>query len=483
MEAAERLPFLCKSHDYVLPPDFTVIIFDFKSLLFMKLNYHLLLGVSILLFACKKNGPKVYNIAIDQQNAYGGNLDEYLNGMAALPNNDIVSVGWTTTNNDGDVGPINGNDEAWIIRTNTSGNKVWAHTYGGGLGDYFNHVISTADNGILAVGSTRSNDGDIHPDSANGNYDAWVVKLNGSNGNIEWQRNLGGSNSDKGICAIQTRSGNYIIAGYTNSNDGDVHSGNKGGEDVWVIKLSPTGSIIWEKTYGGSSVDRAGSMILLPDDNVLLASNSGSRNGDVPDGHGLMDIWVKKINTQNGSIIWKKSIGGQGEESVAFNSLTRSSDGEYIIAGQTRGIADGDLVGTGRGWPVTQADICVFKCKDNGAITWVKRFGGEDDEIDGAVLATSDGGVVISTTTISTSGDITTPYGSYDIFVFQLDAAGNKLWQKTFGGTSADFARAVIRNSSGKLILGNDTESNDHDVSGNHSDGYVDFWIVKLKGD
>ena len=105
---------------------------------------------------------------------------------------------------------------------------------GGSYQDDVNSKKQTSDGGYIIAGLTDSNDGDVSGN--HGDYDSWVVKLS-SSGAIQWQKCLGGSDYDGASSIQQTSDGGYIVAGGTMSNDGDV-SGNHGGADFWVVKLS-----------------------------------------------------------------------------------------------------------------------------------------------------------------------------------------------------------------------------------------------------
>src|SRR5688572_10009149 len=97
---------------------------------------------------------------------------------------------------------------------------------------------------------------------------------------IEWQKSLGGSNTDVAEYVQQTIDGGYIVAGYSSSNDGDA-SGNHGSSDFWVVKLTPTGTLEWQKSHGGSNVDIATSLQQTLDGGYIVAGASKSSDGDV----------------------------------------------------------------------------------------------------------------------------------------------------------------------------------------------------------
>jgi hypothetical protein len=165
------------------------------------------------------------------------------------------------------------------------------------------------------------------------------VKLN-SSGDIEWQKCLGGTNWDVAYTIQQTSDGRFIVAGYTESNDGDV-SGNHGNSDYWVVKLDSSGDILWQKCLGGTSWDFANSIQQTSDGGFIVAGYTESNDGDVSGNHGGSDAWVVKLNS-SGDIEWQKCLGGTGDEYV--NSIKQTSDGGFIVAGCTKS-NDGDVLG------------------------------------------------------------------------------------------------------------------------------------------
>jgi hypothetical protein len=187
------------------------------------------------------------------------------------------------------------------------------------------------------AGYTNSNDGDVTGN--HGSNDFWVVKLN-STGVLQWQKTLGGSGSDKATSVQQTADGGYIVAGYTNSTNGDV-TGNHGSNDFWVVKLNSTGLLQWQKTYGGNSSDVAYSIQQTTDFGYIVAGCTNSNNGDVTGYHGTMDYWVTKLDSA-GILQWQKTLGGYDYE--AANSIQQTADGGYIVAGWTYS-TNGDVTG------------------------------------------------------------------------------------------------------------------------------------------
>jgi hypothetical protein len=162
-----------------------------------------------------------------------------------------------------------------------------------------------------------------------------------SSGVVQWQNCLGGSNIDIAHAVQQTLDGGYIIAGQTLSNDGDITNLHGNSSDYWIVKLSSSGSLEWQKTYGGSMTDQAYSIQQTLDSGYIVAGRAYSIDGDVNGLHGTIDCWIVKLNS-TGSILWNKCLGGASAEEAY--SIKQSSDGGYIIAGKTRS-TDGDVTG------------------------------------------------------------------------------------------------------------------------------------------
>jgi hypothetical protein len=117
------------------------------------------------------------------------------------------------------------------VKLDTNGNIIWQKTFGGTGDDIANNIQPTRDGKCVVAGSTFSNDGDIT--NNHGDSDYWVIKLD-ANGNMIWQKTLGGSAEDIAGSIFQAKDGSYIIAGYTYSNDGDTKN-NIGGQDYWLV--------------------------------------------------------------------------------------------------------------------------------------------------------------------------------------------------------------------------------------------------------
>ena len=327
-------------------------------------------------------------------------------------------------------------------------------------------VRQTSDNGSIVVGTTSSTD--EYAQGNHGGEDILVLKLN-SQGSVEWYKCLGGSSNDYPTGVQQTFDGGYIISGAAYSNDGDV-SGNHGGYDVWVIKLDSSGSIIWQKTYGGTKVDvPTGGIALTKDSGYIVACQSNSFDGDVTEkGNGFDDYWIIKLD-QAGSIIWQKKFGGSYEEFPT--KIDQTFDGGYIIGGYTNS-TDGDISGNHGGVD----DAWIIKIDSIGNLTWQKCIGGSLRDENRGIKQTKDSGFIASITVKSNDGDITGNHGNQDYMLAKLDKNGGLTWTKCYGGSGDDICEDIQLVNGYYLITGS-SNSIDGDVSGNHGD--YDYWTVK----
>jgi len=365
----------------------------------------------------------------------------------------------------------------------------WQRCLGGSASDGASSIQQTADGGFIIAGGSCSNDGDVSGNHGNG--DCWVVKLN-SAGNIIWQKSLGGSGSEWAKSIQQTTDGGFIIAGLSNSTDGDVSGHHPGGyydsdsiwheyTDYWVVKLDPAGNIIWQKCFGGSSSDWASSIQQTADGGYIVAGKTRSNDGDVSGNHGSGDYWVVKLNSV-GEIQWQKCLGGSDND-VAY-SIHQTSDGGFIVAGKSYS-NDGDVSGNhGSG------DCWIVKLDSAGEILWQKCLGGSDWDVAHSIQQTTDGGFIVAGYSHSANGDVSGNHGSADYWIVKLDSAGNIIWQKCLGGSDWDVAYSIQQTTDGGFIVVGVSNSNDGDITGHHPGGYYDsdstwyeypdYWVVKL---
>lgn len=404
---------------------------------------------------------------IEWQKALGGNADDLAYSVGQTSDNGYIVAGMVMSN-DGDVSGNHGGVgfDAWVVKLDEFGTLQWQKALGGTGVEYAQSVKQTADGGYIVAGYTDSNDGDVIGN--HGGQDFWVVKL-GNSGTIEWQKSLGGSGNDGASNIIQTTDDGYIVTGYTMSNNGDV-SGNHGNQDQWVVKLDGNGAIQWQKTYGGTSNEAGRSIQQTTDGGYIVAGISSSNDGDVSNNQGDYDYWIVKINSK-GDIEWEKSFGGLGEEGLL--AVRQTAEGGYITAGWT-GSNNGDITGNHG-----QEDGWVVKLSASGSMEWERAFGGSLSDATLDIIQTSDSGYTIAGYTGSNDGDVTGTQGGYDYWAIKIGPGGTIEWQKTFGGNGGDFAYGIVQAADGGYVLAGSSLSSNGDVTSDHT-GSNEYWVVKL---
>jgi hypothetical protein len=210
--------------------------------------------------------------------------------MAAASDGGFLMAG-RTISTDGDVPDYHGVYDGWVIKLNAAGQLVWKKALGGSDNDYIHSVTGTADGGAMVTGYTTSTDGDVT--NNHGGADYWVVKLN-ANGNMVWQKTLGGSLNDGAYAIAPAADGGCIVSGFSESVDGDVTAFH-GLSDAWVVRLDVNGRLVWQKSVGGTSVDRGSCITPVSNNGFIVAGYTYSNDGDVTGNHGNIDFWLFKI--------------------------------------------------------------------------------------------------------------------------------------------------------------------------------------------
>jgi hypothetical protein len=319
---------------------------------------------------------------------------------------------------------------------------IWEKSYGGTRSDVANSILATSDGGYIIAGSSQSSDGDVSINK--GNYDYWIVKID-SVGNIEWEKSYGGSEADMAQSIVETDDNSYIIAGSTSSH----HSGDVTGnpsitymDSYWIVKLDFYGNRVWRKCFGGSVYDQAFGIIKDKHGDFVIAGTSSSTNGNVTDHYGFADIWLVKINTL-GNIIWTKSYGGTSVEQA--RAIANTNNG-YIITGSSS-VVNGDVT-TNYG----NSDVWVVRTDFDGNIIWQKSYGGSEREIAYSITSDNKGNFFIAGTTKSNDGMITEYFGDTDFWIIKIDSLGELLWQKTIGGPSTEHPYSICVTDDGGCI-------------------------------
>jgi len=418
----------------------------------------------VLIAGCVFNGFSQNAPDIEWEKNFGGTLWDEPECIEQTSDGGHIAAG-ITYSIDLDVTGNHGLIDVWVVKLDATGNLLWQSALGGSEYEGAHSIKETSDGGFILVGYSTSIDGQVT--NNHGANDIWLVKLDGQ-GNLLWQRSLGGSYEDIGMSIVELSSTDIVVAAMSSSLDGDV-TGNHGFADFWIIKLDATGNIIWENSFGGSLTDRPYCIIEVNNGDLVITGSTKSNDGDVSGNHGDHDVWLIKID-DSGNLIWQKTFGGSDQD-VGI-SIDGTADGGCVIAGHTSS-NDGDVTGN-----YGYSDIWVIKLDTIGNMEWQKNYGGSITDIAKSIQQTDDGGYIVAGGTNSSDGDVTNLQGIWDYWILKLDSIGDLIWQKTFGGSQGDIGSSVIETVDNGFVVAGYSYSSDGDVLSNN--GQTDFWIIKL---
>ncbi len=429
----------------------------------MKIKFLLFIFLSAT--ACLKSQP-----VIQWEKSLGGNIEDLATCVQQTSDSGYIIAGYSFSDS-GSFSNNHGNDDYWIVKLDKAENIQWKKLFGGSSYEYAYCIQQTSDEGYIIAGESSSNNGNVTGNHGSG--DCWILRLD-SLGSIKWEKSFGGTEGDAAQSVQQTSDGGFIIAGSSASKNGDV-SHNHGQNDYWVVKLNNEGNIDWENSFGGTKDDVAYSVKQTSDGGYIVAGTTSSNDKDVLGFHGYYDYWVVKLNSE-GHAQWTKCLGGLGDDEAT--SIQQTSDGGYIVAGRAASDNNGDVTGNHGGY-----DYWIVKLDKSGNLKWEKSLGGTDYDIANSIQQTSDGGYIIAGQSLSSNGDVNGNRGGTDYWIVKLDHIGNIQWQQTYGGSSGDGANSIEQTLDGGYIIAGYSYSNDKDVTGNHGNGFPDYWIVKLSPD
>ena len=362
----------------------------------------------------------------------------------------------------------------------TAPSVQWQRTFGGSLSDGAFGLQQTTDGGYIICGFSSSSTNGNKTSPARGANDCWVVRLD-ANGQKLWDATYGGNGDERISKLKQTSDGGFVLAGYsTTGTNGTKTSPPFGGYDSWLVRLDESGNSLWDKSYGGTSEDYLETVNVLSGGGFLLtglssSGPSGNKTSTLFGGSpGFGDAWLVRVD-DDGQKLWDASYGGSGDDTA--ESVIELGDGGFIVAGFSISGATGNKTSPNYG----NFDVWVFRIDSNGNRLWDRSYGGNDYESCYRIVPAGDGYLLGATSASGVSGNKTSPgYGNFDYWIIRLDSDGNALWQKTFGGSGADFLRTVAPTRDGGFVLGGRSNSG---VSGNKTtSGYGDndFWIVRI---
>jgi hypothetical protein len=277
--------------------------------------------------------------------SYGGNRADY--GFDVVQNSDegYTIAGGTRTYTKGD-------HDTWLVKTDYLGNEIWNNSYGGENRDQGYALMESSDGGFVICGGS----GSYTP----GPNDYWIIKTD-NNGNEIWNKTYGNEGYDWGYDIIETKDGEYIFTGGTDTSIDHSHI-----LDIGIISINKEGEIIWDESFNKPPAKNRwdeGYSIIETDDNNLLIGGIAHTYHWFKEGEG--DGWIIKTDC-NGNIIWDRIIGGDLCDGIS--TIKQANNGGFICSGWTYSYGNGD------------SDIWLLKLNKQGYVEWDLTIGDDDYE-------------------------------------------------------------------------------------------------------
>jgi len=358
---------------------------------------------------------------------------------------------------------------AFVAVYDVQGTLLWASSAGSADPNRITSLAADTAGNLIAVGTFSASSlafGSIVLTNA-GFSDAFVVKYDPS-GTPLWALAIGGPSWEEATGVATDSFGNIYLTGHFESSQlavGSVTLTNAGSntKDIFLIKLSPQGQVLWAQSFGGSDVDFGQAIAVGPTGDVAITgvfwSNGFTIGATALTSSGQADIFVARLDA-NGQPLWAQKAGGTDSE-IPFGIAFDPTD--HIV-----------VVGTSWSNPLTfdsqnlpnqgSNDLFIAKYRPNGQLLWVRSSGGPDSDEAHAVATDVSGriyvagyfasaGISFGSVSLQSSGDA-------DAFVVAYDPQGQPLWAQKAGGSLYDKAYALATDAHGDLYVGGSYMSN-----------------------
>lgn len=420
---------------------------------------------------------------IEWQQVLGGVHSEYLYDVKSTPDYGFLLAGSSFSEDSGNKSEkAQGDLDYFLWKMDEAGKMEWQKVFGGSGSDYLYSVGLTSEGGYILGGSSDSPVSGDKMEAGFGNMDFWVIKIN-PEGKEEWQITLGGIGNDQLQSIQQTPDGGFIIGGSSDSSpikdEKDKIIGNKSEEtrgsfDYWIIKLSATGELEWERTYGGMFADEIKN-ILITEDGYLVGGTSNSivSSDKTAENLGMGDFWLIKLN-QNGEEQWQKTYGGEADETLA--NITPTENGFLLTGSSNSKTSESKKSDSTNG-----TDFWVIEIDEEGNHIWDNSYDfGQWDVLVSATKGEDNTYLLGGYASSETLNRKTDNKGINDYIALKINQKGEMLWSKTIGGKDTDQLKGLTQTRDGGYVLAGNSDSKKSDDKDKASIGGNDFWVVKL---
>ena len=308
----------------------------------------------------------------------------------------------------------------------------WIKTFGADELDGANHVLPLAD-GYLITGFTSS--------FGNGGNDLWVIRTDKNRKKV-WDKFYGGMHMETGFKSLPTRDGGFIILAQT-------HSYGAGSGDIWVLKISDSGTVLWDKTYGNEGFDIGNDICLSNDNGYMIVGTTNSKKTN------SLDAYVIKIDSI-GNVLWDQVYGGLSVDGI--NSISKINDEYgYMLFGHTKSYMLDESRKKKKGIfgrmldsifkKEASSESWLINIDEYGDRNWHTTYGGKKEDVGKEINSFSDGSFLLSNETQSFGK------GGKDIWLIKIDSNGKIIWESTVGGKTDEYAGSTKLKSDKEIFI------------------------------
>lgn len=307
-------------------------------------------------------------------------------------------------------------------------------TWGGKYNDEAKSLALAADGGLWIAGYTES--------AGAGDWDGLLMRTTPC-GEVTWARTYGAKKKDVLHGVIATTGGGAAAVGVSYSFKGFV--------EAWLVRVNDGGGLVWAASYGGDGFDQASALTETNDGDFVVLGETYNFGPGTPDAHNMM---LLRVSGKDGKIMWEQTLGGGTDGDAGFALLrTDAGAGNILVAGATESYGQG------------RDDVWITKLDPDGKILWSRAIGGVEDDEARTIAPNGQGGFFLTGFTRTYS------HGKADIFLLNVDAAGQPSWMRHYGNSEKERGYAAFPSVGGILMAG-------HTLS--YGDGDTDAWLMRL---
>ncbi|GAB4408069.1 MAG: hypothetical protein OHK0039_10960 [Bacteroidia bacterium] len=308
-----------------------------------------------------------------------------------------------------------GKSDVWVQKTDPYGEALWRQYLGGPGNDWASDLVETRDGNYVLAGYTH--------DPVTDTRNAWVVQLN-RHGEQMWSRTYGGDLADEARALVQTRDGGFAVAGYSQSFA-------RGKSDIWLLRLDATGNQLWQRTYGGQGIEQANAIIETRDEGFLIG---GYQAYSEPNKADMLLVRTDR----HGKGIWRRALPSPGND--AIEALIQTPEGHYLAAGW--GYAEAR----------TSLDARLVAFDASGQVRWTRDLGSAHKDVFYDIVATADGGYALA-------GQTEALRSNASAWLVKLDRDLGIQWEQRSRGDKRDWGHALAATRDGGFVLAGGTYS------------------------